>query len=446
MYNFFLEKLLLPFGDIFMGTSFMKNLKYWRKVTKLSEQQLADLQKERLYRLLVHASQNVPFYNNLNTKRNSNPYEWLKQFPVIKKPLIKAHLDEFVLGDQSKLVVETSSGSSGVQGKVFMNKEEDFAQQALQWLWWEWAGYKIGNSVLQTGTKLKRTGARKLKDIFFRTTYISAFSLAEEEQVAILKQLQKKPLDHFVGFASSLYVMAQIAQKHGINDVKFKSIISWGEQMLPHFKELLESQFSTRVYDTYGCTEGFKIAAQYDRPNDYYIFTPQVYIEILDDEFNEVKDGELGYVVVTRLDAYTMPLIRYYLGDLAIKGKRKEGEKYELGFPILEKVMGRDTDLMHTASGKIMTLIFFTGTFKHFPEIAQFRVIQRTLDEIEIEYIPDESFKPDALERLRNKIQGDLKEPYPVRFKEVKEIPRLASGKVQLMSNLVNKTKQEVSV
>jgi phenylacetate-CoA ligase len=60
-------------------------------------------------------------------------------------------------------------------------------------------------------------------------------------------------------------------------------------------------------------------------------------------------DGEFGYVVVTHLDAYEMPLIKYYLGDLAIKMPKDEyPPQKELDFPLFKKMIGRDTDMVVT--------------------------------------------------------------------------------------------------
>ena len=72
------------------------------------------------------------------------------------------------------------------------------------------------------------------------------------------------------------------------------------------------------IAEVYGTTEGFMIAGLCENGN-HHILTPHVYLELLDKDGNEVAPGELGYVVVTRLDAFSFPLIRYYLGDLAIK-------------------------------------------------------------------------------------------------------------------------------
>ena len=59
-----------------------------------------------------------------------------------------------------------------------------------------------------------------------------------------------------------------------------------------------------------------------------------------------VPDGTLGQVVVTSLDNYLMPLIRYKIGDLAIKSNKMSSCKCGRNLPIINKIIGRDTDVL----------------------------------------------------------------------------------------------------
>jgi len=208
--------------------------------------------------------------------------------------------------------------------------------------------------------------------------------------------------------------------------------------MFPHFKKLIEKQFGAKVYDTYGCTEGFMIAGECSH-GSMHIMSPHVYIEILDDQGNRVPAGEIGNVVVTRLDAFSMPLVRYYLGDLAVLAPREKKCGCGMHFPILEKIIGRDTDIVKTRSNKFMIVHFFTGILEHIPEIKQFRVIQENLDSMKFEYIKDDGFSEQVLTDLSKKIHDHLQENFPIEYIEVDHIPNTPSGKPQLiLSKLKN--------
>jgi len=363
-----------------------------------------------------------------------DPEIWLQQFPVMYKSDINDHIHEMINGNREKLVCETSSGSSGIQGAVYMTRKEQYSAIATQTFLWEWSGYKLGNNILQLGMTTNRGWLKKCKDILLRTEYQQAFKINNEEACQALERFVSIP-GFMGGYASGLYAYACMAEELNIKP-HFISVISWGDKMFPHFREKIEEQFNTKVFDTYGATEGFIIAGQCEFGN-YHILTPNVYLELLDKDGVEVAPGELGYVVVTRLDAYAMPLIRYYLGDLAIKMDTKEKCMCGKPFPMLEKIVGRDTDIVRTKSGKYLIVHFFTGIFEHIKEIEQFRVIQNNLDGIIIEYIPRIIFYNQILNNIKIQIQQYIQEPFNIDFIKVEHIPDTPSGKPQIIvSNL----------
>ena len=168
--------------------------------------------------------------------------------------------------------------------------------------------------------------------------------------------------------------------------------------------------------------------------------SPHVYLEIVDDLGNPVSDGKMGHVLVTCLTNKAMPLIRYKLGDLAIKLPEEEYPKNRaFNYPLLKKVIGRETDVIKTTQGVTLNVHSFTGVMEYYQEIKQYRVIQNELERIRIEYIKDEdqSFKESVLVEIKNKLNTLTKNCLVIQFQEVKEIKALKSGKPQIIeSNL----------
>jgi len=410
----------------------MRHLKAWREIQWLRTSDLRDRQRQGLERVLRFATTRIAYYQRLGIRLAGDPFDDLARFPIVGKPAIKAEPDAFVLGPRSRLVCEKSSGSSGVQGAVYMTREEASHAQAIQTLWWEWAGFRLGFKYFQRGITPERRFVKRIKDILLRTTYVSAYQLNEQEARTWLLYLRRNPHRHMGGYASSLYVFARLAKDLAIDDIRFDSVISWGDKLFQHYRESIEMQFHCRVFDTYGCTEGLMIAGQCER-GTYHIMTPHVRLELLDDNDRPVKPGHLGRVVVTRLDNFSMPLIRYALGDLAEAADPSLLCDCGRQFPILARVVGRETDVVRTPSGKHMVVHFFTGIMEHFSEIRQFRVVQRTPENIEIEYIPDINFSPTVLARVRQTIHARLGEPFPILFQEVSYIAPTPSGKPEIV-------------
>ena len=439
LYNKFLENILLPLGDIALNTHFIDYLKKWRKIQWYTPDKIRSLERESLKKLLAYASDNVPYYRDLQIDNNrEDPVQWLKDFPVLYKRTIKANMDQLVMEPRHKLVREVSSGSSGIQGEVYMTRAEMSKAQAIQTLLWEWSGYYIGAPLLQLGMTTKRGAVKRVKDLLFHTDYQQAFDINEKEVVKALQRARNQRV-FFAGYASGLYAYAATAGINEIKDVRFNAVISWGDKMFEHYRAKIKEVFKAPVYDVYGSTEGLTISGQCEKGR-YHVMSPHVYVELLDREGNEVQPGEMGYVVVTRLDGFAMPLIRYYLGDLAERGDPDEVCECGRGFPMLRRIIGRDTDVVRTRSGKFLIVHFFTGIFEHYPQIKQFQVVQSSLDYITINYVPDElSFRSDVLDIVQEKIQDKLQEPFVIHFNPVNDIAPTASGKPQIIQSTLPK-------
>lgn len=435
-YNFIVERLILAAGDALLNTTFVQELRQWRRLDQLNPYTIAQLQEDKLSKLLQYASSSIPFYQNLGISPNKDVRKWLQSFPVIRKNLIRDHLPELIKGNPENLVCEKSSGSSGIQGEVYMTRKEQFAAIAAQTHLWEWAGYHMGNPLLQLGMTPHRKGIKGIKDKILQTTYQQAFIIDEAEAGRTLRHFSLT-YGFFGGYASGLYAYACLAERLGI-EVRFKGVISWGDKMFDHYRKKIEEVFSAVVFDIYGTTEGFVISGQCSHGN-HHILTPHVYLELLDEKGTEVAPGEIGQVVVTRLDAFAMPLIRYYLGDLAIKASPSERCACGRPYPILKKIIGRNTDIVYTPSGKYLIVHFFTGIFEHIPEIRQFRVVQHVLEGIEIEYIPDKGFHSAIMEYIEQRIINFIQEPFTISFSEVKHIPSTPSGKPQIIQSYIPK-------
>ena len=437
LYPRFLVKIILPIAEKLLSIPFTSVLREWKKLEKLDSETIQSYQQNKLSFLLNHATNTVPGYRSLRSDL------LLSDFPIATKEMYRNREEIWIssLFNSKNLIVEKSSGSSGIQGKVYMTKMESMRSLAHQTYLWSWSGYEPGQRLLQLGITPNRGILKTIKDFFFRVTYKQAFNLDPTDVLKTLKYVERKSSSMiFGGYASGLYEYSNLAKRYGIKNVKFKSIISWGDKMFDHYRTSIEAQFDTKVYDTYGCTEGLMIAGQCEYQS-YHILSPHVYIEILDDDDNPVPDGKMGHVVITRLDAFAMPLIRYKLGDLAIKAACTESCQCGRPFPMLKKIIGRDTDLVKTPTGKTLIVHFFTGVLEHITEIEQFQVVQYTTQEFEIRYLtkqPSEVIK-NLLLKLHNELEVKAAESLNIRFTQVDIIPPSPSGKPQIIVSHISK-------
>ncbi len=442
MYNCLLENLVLPFADKALGLNIQKKLAWLKKVQWLSGEELEGLQKKRMAQLFRHCSNYIPYYKRIHeewkTSPGDDPFLTLKRFPYLDRHIIKSESQGNFIDSNRKIhFTDYTSGSSGIQGKFHSDRDSYSMAIAIQMLWWQWAGYRFGDKLFQLGISPKRGLMKGLKDILLRVNYSDAFGISESIIRDNLCRMRNKYGYFFMGYPSAIYEYAKVANKIGWNDIHFNSVVSWGDKLFPHYRDLIEKQFHTRVFDTYGACENTMIAAQCEYQN-YHVMTPHIFLEILDENGNEVSPGEMGHVVVTRLDNYLMPLIRYKIGDLAVKADPGAQCPCGRNLPMLTKIVGRDTDIVYTPGGKSLIVHFFTGIFEFIEEIDQFQIVQNSPDDIIIHYVPGEHFSDSTLNSIRDIIYAKAKERFPFQFVEASMISASPSGKPQIIVSRIN--------
>jgi phenylacetate-CoA ligase len=209
--------------------------------------------------------------------------------------------------------------------------------------------------------------------------------------------------------------------------------VSWGDNLYRQYRETIEKAFQRKVLDTYGCGEGISVGAQCGTENLYHIYSTDVIVEVLDDEGIPVGPHEIGNLILTRLHPGSVPLIRYKVGDVGIRGKETSCSCGR-GFVTMESIQGRDTDVIVTPGGNRLIVHFFTGLLEHFPQISQFQIRQKQQDLMIVYIVPGPSF---SLE-VEEKIIKTLKEKgadIPIKIELVNDIPTPPSGKRRFVIN-----------
>lgn len=399
----------------------------------MSAEELENIQDENLKKVLRYASDHVPYYRSLKLPEDAP----LQNFPILTKTILRGESERLISEkfDKESLEVNHSSGSSGVQSFTYMSYEHKFYLRALQTHWWMWGGFRPGEHLFQAGMSTKRGLTKKLKDIFFRAKYMNAFKLTQKAILKELERVENKNPKHIAGYPSALNEIALTA----ISENKiypFESLISFGDKLFDHYKKNFDLAFKNpKIINTYGCAEGILLACQADLPY-YYIMSPHVYLEIVNDKGELLNDGERGHILVTCLSNFAMPLIRYKLGDLGIKLPKSEyPTAYRFNYPLLQEVTGRETEVIKAPNGNILIVHSFTGILEYYGEIKQFKAIQTSKTEILIEYTTDSKSKiPVHIENeAREKLLNLVNHSMDISFSLVENIASSPSGKPQII-------------
>jgi phenylacetate-CoA ligase len=172
----------------------------------------------------------------------------------------------------------------------------------------------------------------------------------------------------------------------------------------------------------------------YSCPQDHglHLNILQYYIEILRDDLSPCSPGEPGQVHVTTLTNYSMPLIRYRIGDMAVPAQSVQCTCGR-GLPLIERVEGRETSMFETRAGEKISAIYFIhffGVVLNRGMIRKFQVIQRDYDDIAINVVTADT---DALESCKGELEQSIRDVMGpacrIEWRPVDDIPALANGK-----------------
>jgi phenylacetate-CoA ligase len=204
--------------------------------------------------------------------------------------------------------------------------------------------------------------------------------------------------------------------------------MSGGSLLSRETRKRIEAVFGVPVIDLYSCWEFGNIAWECSRHSGYHMNADSLIIELVRDG-KRVSAGERGELIITSLDAYAMPLIRYQIGDLGLLGN--PGCPCGRGLPLLERIEGRSNDGIRLADGKILHDYPITILLRSIPGILQFRLVQETLGEFKVDLVTGEGFGPGTVERAEKGLREVLGPDITLQFRMVNEIPPDPSGKIR---------------
>jgi phenylacetate-CoA ligase len=279
---------------------------------------------------------------------------------------------------------------------------------------------------------------RFLIDNMWNRFQLDAFALSDISLAEFAHRILREKPKVLFGYASSLYEFARYIRKHPEWNIAFRGIISTSELLLSPVREYIESTFHCKIFDRYGTLELGGIGCECEAHTGLHISMENNYVEILT-EGNLAKEGVNGDIVVTNLNNFGMPFIRYSIGDV---GAWYAGDPCSCGRQSkrLKMVEGRLVDAFFTRDGRKVWSGFAGAGFRCLthPTIAQFQIVQTSLDHMIVRLVPHGIITQSLCNEITNSIQIAFGTNVHTTIDLVNEIQPLASGKHQYAVSRMN--------
>lgn len=443
------RKPILWAGCYLSGSNILRNLRELEKIEGFSNEEVDKYQKEKLNKILLYAAKKVPYYRRVLADsrvvvEGKVILENFNKIPILTKDIIRREGNNLFSDDYPKkrFYENTSGGSTGQPIRIIQDKEYSDWNIANKIYLKTFGGQDIGGKELRLwGSERdllegKESLAIRLRNWLYNRREFNSFKMSEEDMWGFVRAWNRFRPRWIEAYVQSIYEFSVFIQKNGIEIYSPKGILTSAGTLFPEMKEKIEAVFKTKVFNRYGSREVGDMACSCEKDEGLHLLVSSHYFEISDGAFQECESGKFGQVYVTTLNNYSMPLIRYDIGDIAMPAEKQKCSCGR-GMPLIGFVKGRVNSMIRTKKGvfdsvAVTSLLYFYEKNIPFRAFSKYQIVQKALDKIlfKVVIIDGGRWKKEK-QRIKNKFSSTFGDDVEVIFKEQSKIEASSSGKYQ---------------
>lgn len=377
-----------------------QSIPYFRQLQlneHLSPDELEHLNWEKRKRLLTHAYENVAYYHQRFDEAGINP-EDLKRpedynhVPLLTRDDLRNNFERLISrgAKPRHMHLSTTGGSTGQPVKVYHDGR--FCPAPLGWRMMDWWGVSPGVNCAYVWRGMHAGGLRDVvRRIAAWPTWelrLDASCLDEREIRNFIERFKTHRPVYLCGYVGAVDYLASFMLDNVISVPPPAAVWVTSSPFTAVQARRIETAFGAPVYDQYGCCEVHWLAAQCSVRGPLHAFHDARLIEFVDGQGRGCPAGTVGRVVITDLENYVFPIIRYVNGDQgrALPGRCDCG----ISLPLIDKIRGRISDNILLPSGRRISGDFVTTVFDDFPDaVKQFQVHQEEDYSLRLTVVPN---------------------------------------------------------
>lgn len=440
-----------PQNALRLAMLFQLERSQWWPATEMRKAQF-----QQLNLILTHAQKSVPYYRDLWTKLGITipevmNEEFLSQLPITRRKDIQDAGDNLVTNnlpfEHGKIQFNTTSGSTGRPvrfGRTAVTNLSWLTFALREHLWHErdFSGKLCAIRWATPGVAMPPEGmpgqnwGDVVEPIFpsGKAALLNVIAKLSDQ----LEWLQREKPDYLVSFPSNLLALTHYVQTNGLKLPRVRQLRVVGETLTASMRKTLEEAWNTPVIDMYTCEEAGYLAVQCPKAAHFHVQSENVLLEIVDGEGRPCAVGVQGRVLITSLNNFATPLIRYEVGDYAEFGPPCECGR---GLPVVKRILGRQRNRLIMPTGE--SLFPYLGEHGQIMKetgvrVRQFQCVQHTLEKVELKLVLERELTTDEQARVTLMIQRNLGHPFEISYTFLEDIPRGPNGKFEEFISHVN--------
>jgi phenylacetate-CoA ligase len=375
---------------------------------------LRELQNEKLRRLVRHAYRNVPYYRERMRAAGVRPEDIRTQadlhlLPFLTKTDVREHLHFDILSenhDKDQVLKISTSGSTGEPFVCYADRAQLEFRWAATLRSQEWTGYRFGDPCVRLwhqtiGMNNEQQLKERLDAILTRRAFIPIFEMSDAKLEEMIRTVEAAKPVLIDGYAEAFDFIAQYLKKRpGGLRIRPKAVMTSAQTLPDASRKLIEEAFGCKVFDKYGSREFSGIAYECEAHTGHHVVGEGYIVEILRGG-EPAKPGEVGEVVVTDLNNYCLPFIRYRIGDLATAMDPEFECPCGRGLPLVGAIEGRVQSIIVGEDGHYVPGTFFAHLLKEYDHaIRLFQVEQERPGHMFFRVVKGGRFSDEVLQEI----------------------------------------------
>ncbi len=400
----------------------------------LDPRQLRDAQFVQLREIARHAAAHVPRYQEalrcagIKDAAELTP-ERFAGWPILGTDLARAQPEalfaESYPKEHGRLLESQTTGSTGKPFRVFHTEASQFYSHGMVIRDHLLHRRDLSAKLATTLGKLERgtQPAWGVTSGVFATGPAVTLGTAEGLD-AQLDWLMREAPAYLIAHSANLRALLLHSRAIGRGPTGIRQLLAHAGTLPPDLRGLARDLWRAEVVDIYSSEEFGPIASQCPHTEHYHVHAEHVLVEVVREDGSPCAAGETGRVLVTSLQNFAMPLIRYEVGDFAEAGGECPCGR---GLPTLHRIAGRVRNMFRAPDGRRFFPAMAADVWLDIAPLRQFRLVQRTEAILELHYTMDRELTAFERSALAQEINRRFGYPFEFRFLRM-DMPERAPG------------------
>ncbi len=454
-------KVLMPFSHLQQmarpslrpfRVAFYEGLRFRREAGAWGLDQKREWMLRRLRVVVRKAYHETDYYRAVFDRIGFDPqadfsFEDFSRLPALDREDVhragKRMVSEAVPKDQ--LRKDATGGSTGVPTTIWLGPEEWGWRESATEHFMQRLGLPSGSRTgLFWGHHLDPASSNSLRDrihsLTYNTRWFDCFRLSPQVFENYHQELEQWRPACVIAYASALGAFAEYLLESGQRpSYPTGRLVTGAEKLMPHHRQAIEAVFKAPAHERYGGRDAGCIGYQMNSPGFGPDFEPGFEVDWAN-VLVEPESGEMeSPILVTKLHADAMPMLRYRVGDL---GRFPAGSGPGRPTFALREVVGRVTDKLYLPDGRWIHGNQLPHLMKDYP-VREFMLVQRPNYSVELMIVPRNGFNSDSRRKIEETINLNLP-GLDVQIEMVERVPRTKANKWRVVVSEV-KSGREVT-